>query len=146
MTKTFFAVVALLSLLLTPLRAADTFLVQDGQPRAEIVIAETPQRSVRLAAQELQDSIAKMSGAKLPIVMTPSADVPVQIYVGRSEHTDRLKVTTDGLKDGAFRIVSGDRWLVLIGEDSEFTPIEPWARNNTEIVPGRARPCARRRS
>ena len=138
MTKTFFAVVALLSLLLTPLRAADTFLVQDGQPRAEIVIAETPQRSVRLAAQELQDSIAKMSGAKLPIVMTPSADVPVQIYVGRSEHTDRLKVTAEGLKDGAFRIVSGDRWLVLIGEDSEFAPIEPWARNNTEIVNGKA--------
>lgn len=80
---------------------------------------------MRLAAQELQDSVEKISGAKLPIAMTPSADVPVQIYVGRSTHTDRLNVAADGLQHGAYRIVSGDRWLVLIGEDSEFTPIEP---------------------
>ncbi|HQZ63934.1 MAG TPA: DUF4838 domain-containing protein [Planctomycetaceae bacterium] len=138
MIKTHLILAAALSALLTPLQAADLFLVQDGQPRAEIVIAETPQRSVRLAAQELQDSVEKISGAKLPIALTPSADVPVQIYVGRSVHTDRLNVTADGLQHGAYRIVSGDHWLVLIGEDSEFTPIEPWARNNAEIVNGKA--------
>ena len=55
MTKAHFILVAVLSVLLTPLHAADMFLVHDGQPRAEIVIAETPQRSVRLAAQELQN-------------------------------------------------------------------------------------------
>ena len=59
------------------------------------------------------------------------------IYVGRSEHTDRLRITAEGLQDGAYRIVSGDGWLVLIGQDTESTPIEPWARNNANIVSGK---------
>ncbi|MGE0609528.1 MAG: DUF4838 domain-containing protein [Pirellulales bacterium] len=118
--------------------AADVNIIQNGQPRAEIIIAEAPSRSVRLAAQELQDSLEKISGARLPIVNTPDAGVPVQIYVGRSPHTDRLQVTADGLRHGAYRIVSGDHWLVLIGEDSEFTPIEPWAKHNGEIESGQA--------
>jgi hypothetical protein len=50
----------------------------------------------------------------------------VKIYVGRSSHTDKLNVTADDLKHGAYRIVSGDDWLVLIGDDTDFTPIEPW--------------------
>jgi len=40
-----------------PYLGAATLLVEDGRARAEIVIAEQPQRSVRLAAQELQDYI-----------------------------------------------------------------------------------------
>ena len=46
---------SILSLLAAATHAAETFLVQDGQPRAEIVISDKPQRSARLAAQELQD-------------------------------------------------------------------------------------------
>jgi|GEM_PF-4082151 len=48
----------LTALLLSPLaalHAADTFLGEDGQPRAEILISDKPQRSTRLAAQEWQD-------------------------------------------------------------------------------------------
>jgi hypothetical protein len=32
-----------------------------------------PQRSTRLAAQELQDQIVKISGARLPIVTQPTS-------------------------------------------------------------------------
>ena len=39
--------------------AAEVFLVKDGQPRAEIVVATTAKRTTRLAAQELQDGIKK---------------------------------------------------------------------------------------
>jgi len=128
------------ALLLSPLaalHAADTFLVEDGQPRAEIVISEKPQRSTRLAAQELQDGIQKISSARLPIVTQPTSGA-VHVFVGQSEHTERLKVTAEGLKLGAFRMVSGADWLALIGDDTEFTPIEPWAKNNGEIVSGKA--------
>jgi hypothetical protein len=114
------------------LHAADAFLVKDGQPRAEIIIAENPQRTVRLAAQDLQNYVEKISGARLPIAIQPTSGVPVQIFVGRSPHTDGLKITAEGLKEGAYRIVSGDHWLVLIGDDTDFTPIEPWAKNNAE--------------
>src|SRR5712672_663653 len=58
------------AMLLTPtlvLHAADAFLVKDGQPQAEIVIAENPQRAVRFAAQDLRTYVEKISGARLPI-------------------------------------------------------------------------------
>jgi hypothetical protein len=112
--------------------AAETFLVENGQPRAEIVIAEAPPRSVRVAAQELQDQVRKISGARLPIVTTPSGRA-AKVFVGRSAHADALKITAEGLKDGAYRIVSGADWLALIGEDADFTPLEPYARGNSDI-------------
>ena len=120
------------------IHAAETHLVENGQARSEIVIAEQPQRTVRLAAHELQTYLEKISGAKLPIVTAPTSGVPVQIYVGRSTYTDSLKIPVDGLEAGAYRMVSGENWLALIGDDTDFTPIEPWAKHNGEIVNGKA--------
>ncbi|MDB5336408.1 MAG: hypothetical protein JWN70_2027, partial [Planctomycetaceae bacterium] len=117
--------------------AAELSLTRDGQPQAEIILAENPPRSTRLAAHELQVYVEKISGAKLPIVTQPSGVQPVKIYIGQSSHTDRLKITADGLRQGAYRIVSGADWLVLIGDDADFTPIEPWAKHNGEIVNGK---------
>ncbi len=117
--------------------AADHFLIESGRPRAEIVIAEAPPRTTRLAADELQSYVEEISGARLPIVAQPTRDVPVKVYVGQSVHTEKLGFTADGLEHGAYRIVSGDGWLVLLGDDAEFVPIEPWARNNGEIVSGK---------
>lgn len=114
---------------LTSLFAAELNLIENGQPRAEIILAEKPARGARLAAYELQTYLQKISGAKLPVVTAPTGGVPVQICVGRSPRTDELKITADGLKDGAYRIVSGPNWLVLIGDDTEFVPKEPFAKN-----------------
>ncbi|MDH4452737.1 MAG: DUF4838 domain-containing protein [Verrucomicrobiota bacterium] len=119
---------------LAAVHAADTFLVENGQARAEIIISDKPQRSTRLAAQELQDQIAKISGARLPIV-TEASGKAVKIFVGASALSP---IKADGLKDGAYRIATGADWMALIGEDTEFTPIEPWAKNNAEIVNGKA--------
>lgn len=104
----------------------ETWLVQDGQPRAQIVIAEQPPRMVQLAANELQTYVQRISGAQLPIVTAPIAD-QIAIFVGRSAHTDKLGISDEGLNDGAFRMVSGDRWLALVGRDTDFVPREPWA-------------------
>jgi len=119
---------------LTALRAAETLLVENGHPRAEIVISDKPQRSARLAAQELQDQIVKISGARLPIVTQPSGKT-VKIFVGASPLSP---IKADGLQHGAYRIATGADWLALIGDDTEFTPIEPWAKHNGEIVNGKA--------
>ena len=112
--------------------AKETLLVADGQPKAEIVIAKAPPRTVRLAAEELQTYVRKMTGAELPIVGAPSEDEANQIYVGRSEWTDKLGVSTEGLTDGAFRMVSGPDWLVLLGADKDFQPKEPWAHSRDD--------------
>ncbi|MFT5471238.1 MAG: putative negative regulator of RcsB-dependent stress response [Verrucomicrobiales bacterium] len=107
---------------------AQTFIAEDGQPRAEIVIADDASRTTRLAAAELQTTVEKMSGAKLPIVAKPGDSV--SIYVGESEHTRKLGVTAKGLEHGAYRMTSGENWLALVGDDTEFVPKEPWATNN----------------
>jgi hypothetical protein len=115
----------------------EAYLVKDGQPSAEIVIADEPPRTVSLAARELQAYIRKISGATLPIATTPDKDAGVTVYVGRSPFTDKLRVHAADLKYGAYRIVSGDNWLVLLGDDTDFTPIEPWPRSHSDWTSGR---------
>jgi len=97
-----------------------TCLVKDGKPCADIVIAEKPPRMVKLAAEELQAYIEKISGAKLAITNAPGSDVPAHIYVGQSTYTDKLKISDDGLKHGAFKMLSGGNWFALVGHDADF--------------------------
>ncbi len=130
------ALLLLLLLLPLPCFAAGAYLVEDGQPRADIVVAENALRTTRLAAQELQDDVAKISGARLPIVHTPGAGVS-HVFIGGSRYTEPLKLKTEDLKDGACRLVSGEGWLALLGVDTEFAPIEPWCRNHADFLSGR---------
>jgi hypothetical protein len=117
--------------------AAESFLVQNGEAHAEIVIAANPSRATRLAARELQTYIRKIAGAELAIGDRPSGSVPVKIFVGESSHTRQLGITAEGLEDGAYRIVSGKDWIAFIGDDTDFVPIEPWPRNNNDIASGK---------
>jgi len=125
-----FLVALLLLLPLHELTAGDGFIVEKGEARSEIVISETPARIAKLAAKELQTGIQKMSGATVPIVTERRAG-NVAIFVGKSRHTDALRLSTDGLKHGAFRMASGQDWLALLGPDKDFVPIEPWGRNRS---------------
>ena len=105
--------------------SAAPLIVKDGEPNAQIVISDTPERLVELAAKELQTYIEKISGAELPIGTEPS-EHPVNIYVGESEHTESLGITDEGLQYGAYRMVSGPNRLVLLGHDFDFEPKEPY--------------------
>lgn len=108
---------------------AEAYIVRGGEAQAEIVLPEAPLRTTKLAADELQTVLARITGAVLPIVTAPTPGCPAQVYVGASPLAARLGVTDEGLPYGAFRIVSGGDWLALVGHDSEYTPIEPWAHN-----------------
>ena len=55
------------SLSMAQVKAEDQFLVDEGKAYAEIIISESPARSTRLAAAELQTYVAKISDARLPI-------------------------------------------------------------------------------
>ncbi len=135
MQKTLSALVGLLAWS-SGLAAAGEFLVKDGRPRAEIVIAANPPRTTLLAARELQKYVQKISGAKLNIVTRPSGDVQLKIFVGASRYTAERGIATDNLLYGAYRIVSGERWLALVGLDANFTPIDPWPRSHADRVNG----------
>ena len=133
-----FAVRVLLPLLLiSRLALAESYLVENGVPRSEIIIAEEPPRTTRMAARELQQYLQKITGARLEIVTEPTGNVPVRILVGNSPGAAELGVTADDLKYGAYRIVSGDDWIVFIGDDTDFVPIEPWPRSNNDLVSGK---------
>lgn len=114
----------------------DRFLVENGQPVAEIVIAEEPPRTTQLAAHDLQLYIEKITGARLPIVTQPSGEGMLPIYLGVSPHTERLGLSNDGLLYGAYRIVSTEDWLAILGQDTDFQPVEPWARSNSHWIKG----------
>lgn len=118
-----------LCLLFTSSALAQPFLVENGQPCAEIVISDKPTRTQRVAAHEFRQQIEKISGAKLPIVTQPSGKA-VKVFIGASAHAP---VKAEGLKDGAYRIASGADWMALIGDDADFEPVGPFARNNGDI-------------
>lgn len=105
--------------------AAAPLLVDDGTPRAQIVIAEDPPRMTALAAEELQSHIAQISGAILPIATTPSSDYPLRIYVGHSPYTSKYAIDDD-LPFGAFIMRTVPDGLLLVGQDDDFVPTEPF--------------------
>jgi hypothetical protein len=119
----------LLAIFLASSALAQPFLVENGQPRAEIVIADKPTRMQRVAAHEFRQQIEKISGAKLPIVTQPSGTA-LKVFIGAS---DSCPVKAEGLKEGAYRIATGADWMALIGDDADFEPVGPFARNNSDI-------------
>jgi hypothetical protein len=102
-------VVCAFSLSMAQVNAEDQFLVDEGKAYAEIIISESPARSTRLAAAELQTYVAKISGARLPIRAEPSADVPVQIYAGESPHAASQLIASNTALTASLPVKSGSR-------------------------------------
>lgn len=113
--------------------SAENVIVKDGKPNAEIVVAEKAPRMTLLAAEELRDTVKKISGAALPIVSKPSDAVSVKIYVGKSPYAEKLGVDAKGLRHGAYRMKSGEDWLVLLGNDANFKPKGPAPTRRGEV-------------
>ncbi|MEC5129090.1 DUF4838 domain-containing protein [Verrucomicrobiales bacterium BCK34] len=124
-----FVIVSLVVLLNLTCFAADRFIVENGVPKASIVISETPTRMQRVAAEEFRMQVEKISGARLPIVNS-APDDGVKVYIGASA-TNPAKA--DGLEKGAYRIATGPDWIALIGDDTDFEPKHPYAASNSDI-------------
>lgn len=117
-------------------------IVKDGKANAQIVIAaENRPRMTTLAALELRKYVEKISGARLPIVTTPDAAMPVKIYVGKSPDTEKLGVKDEGLQYGAFKIASGKDlsatagWIALVGNDRDFVPTKLTSMSKKDPAP-----------
>lgn len=120
------SILAWLFFLMTPnakAYATDLVLVENGQPRATIVLSVQANEKVKLAAEELQTYIEKISGAKLPIATDAEAPRGPLILVGKSRLTDAMKVSipsglTNARREEGFLIErKGDR-LILAGNDA----------------------------
>ena len=91
-------------------------LIAISKPVADIVISADAIKATRTAAEELQRHLLAMSGATLAIVDKPS-DAPNHIYVGASEHTQKLGISVDDVKLDGYKIIARDHHVVLVGRD-----------------------------
>ena len=107
-------------------------LVTDGKPSADIVVETNALASVKLAAQDLQEHIEKMSGTKMEITNAPQDKFKFHVYVGQSEFTKKLGIRVDDLKPEGFKIIAKDNYLVLVGRDEE-QPKPPFGPGPAEL-------------
>ncbi len=112
--------------------AAMHYLVEDGVPKAQIIISPDAPATVKLAADELQKAIWKMSKANLPVRLRVDDNIPFKVFVGRSDYTDELGITSVGCNDGGYKMISGEDYLALIGDDEEYTILGPHSNNWSE--------------
>ena len=109
--------------------AARQYLVKDGVSRAQIIIAPDAPPIVKIAARELRTTTLKMTGELLPVRIKVDRDIPFKVFVGRSPYTDSLGISSEGCRDGGYLMVSGDDYLVLMGDDEEYTVLGPHSTN-----------------
>ena len=105
-------------------------IVQDGQPRATIVVAKDAagpaKQKIKTAAEELQTYVQKISGAKLPIVDDGQNPSGTLVLLGRSRWSDGLGVAipggvTSGRREEGFVIAcKGDRLLLAGNNDGPY--------------------------
>ncbi|MHC4873058.1 MAG: DUF4838 domain-containing protein [Planctomycetota bacterium] len=96
------------------------FIVKNSKPNAQIIIAEKPQNIQKIAAQELQNYILKMTKAKLPVSAEIDKEIPVKIFVGSSKHTEKYNLEKSKLSGGGYYFKSGKDFLLLMGSDEPY--------------------------
>jgi hypothetical protein len=101
-----------------PVRALT--LVEDGDPKATIVLAEKPTGSAQLAAYELRHYLRKISGATLPMVREPADVTGNRILVGESKATLELGIANPEFQEQEYTIRTLPEALVLAGYDRQY--------------------------
>ena len=111
-------------------RSAEIVIVQDGQPRATIVVAKDTagpaMQKIKTAAEELQAYIQKISAARLPIVDDAQNPAGPLVLVGRSRLSDRLGLAIPGgvtaarREEGFVIACKGDRLLLAGNNDGPY--------------------------
>lgn len=104
------------SVLLTSQDAFALLLVQDGQPRATIIVASDASPQVKQAAETLQQYIAQSSGATLPISATAQGNA---ISVGETPAVKEADIKTRTLDQDGFLLQSIDakNYAIVGGSD-----------------------------
>ncbi len=96
------------------------YIVENGIGYADIIISSTAPNMTKLAANYFQMYIYNMTGVILPISNNINSSKQYHVYIGRSSYTDSLGITSQGCEYNGFKIVSGENYIVLIGDDAPF--------------------------
>ena len=120
------AVLALVLAVCLAQAAADVVLLEKGKPAATIVIAEQASEQARKAAQQLQQYLKRIGGAKLPIQTEQEAVSANRILVGHSQAVRDLNIEvpsgfTNQMNEEGFVVWAKGDTLVLAGnEDAHY--------------------------
>lgn len=125
-----------LSVFAISVNAADLKLTIDGKPNSEIIIQADASEIVKFFANELEKTIADISGAKLPIV-TSVVNANVKIYLGRKFAENKFVDDIKFLKDSdGFAIRSEGDNIYIFGAVPEGTRngVYSFLEANTDII------------
>ena len=93
-------------------------LVERGEPNARIVLKENADEETRLAAQELNAYIKKITGASLPVTSDATSPGP-KVIIGPPDGAVKLRLA--GLKYGGFVMKRDRDSLILAGNPAVGT-------------------------
>ncbi len=96
-------------------------LVLDGKPACTILVAKNATPAARLACQELQSHVMKITGAELPICHDDRKVDGPRILVGQSASTLELGVRGSDMTPQEYLIAIRPKTLILIGRDWQDT-------------------------
>jgi len=96
-----------------------TVIIQDGRPKATIVVSREATEVERYAASEMQKYLKKISGATLPIKLEDEESAGNLIYIGVCDAVRdfRPPVTSRFRGANGFVIESGDGWIAIVGAE-----------------------------
>lgn len=114
-------------LMLTVAARAGTCLVLDGQPRAAIVVGETPSAAASGAAAELALFLRRMSGAEVPVLPRAEPGQGALVLVGQdaaSQTAGRLGLQipagqTPQFAEEGYVVYAGGDTILLAGNETE---------------------------
>jgi hypothetical protein len=118
------AIIAVVAVALSSGSAGCFTLAKDGNAACVIVLADKPSEGAKIAADELQHYVEKMSGAKLEIRSESDSISGPRVLIGRSKLTDAiqdLKIPaglTRSFREEGFVIYCKGDTLVLAGNDA----------------------------
>jgi len=95
-------------------------LAQDGKVAANIVIADNADASDKEASAILQDTIEKISGAKLPVIAETdldSADKSTFISIGATNFAKQANIAADDLLADGYRLKTQEKVLFIVGNN-----------------------------
>lgn len=115
--------------LLVGFTAQAVTLVEDGRPRAVIVLPDSPSLAAKLGAQILQDHLKQISGATLPVkreggVSGKAMAELAWVLVGEGRQAGQLGFSSASLGPGGMVLCARGNVLALFGTD-ERTPTDP---------------------
>ena len=104
--------------------ASGLCLVEDGAPRAVIVLPAAPSAGAKRASTILQSHLEQISGAKVPVLPEGKVEGPPSkqrclILVGEGSLAKQLGFSTAGLGAGGMHVEAKGDVLAILGTDSQ---------------------------